>query len=339
MSASLLFVLTPLAVLLILLLFGFTGCASFGAASDAVPPPAGTPYDQVIKGEASLVAYWRLAEPAGTPVPGTGKAIDQKGAHNGNYNKAVITADPKRHSFSAPGTITLGITPGLLDLKTPLDQSVNPCIEVNGSFVEVPFDSNINASPFTFEAWIIPEFGGDPQGNFYCLVESSSPVGGVQKKVGWGLYAGPADPTKTNQPYQWQVWMGDGMKFQKVGIATDNVQFNKLTYLALTFDPGVASNNLKLFLYYPDTKQDLSAASIAPLQATVTGFKPNNSPGGGTFLIGMGRNLFPGVTVDPVALQPFLYAFHGKIQEVAFYNTALTPNDHLWIHEQAGGNL
>jgi hypothetical protein len=77
MSASLLFVLTPLAVLLILLLFGFTGCASFGAASDAVPPPAGTPYDQVIKGEASLVAYWRLAEPAGTPVPGTGKAIDQ----------------------------------------------------------------------------------------------------------------------------------------------------------------------------------------------------------------------------------------------------------------------
>ncbi|HJT00369.1 MAG TPA: hypothetical protein VJ756_14855, partial [Terriglobales bacterium] len=196
MSTSLLLSLTPLALLIILLLFGFAGCTTFGTSSDVTPPPAGTPYDQVIKGEKSLVAYWRLGEPVGTPVPGTGKAKDEMGKYNGNYNKAVITADPKRHSFNAPGTITFHNVPGLLNLTTPADQSVNPCIEINGCFVEVPFDSNINASPFTFEAWIMPEFGGDPQGNFYCLVESSSPVGGVQKKVGWGLYAGPADPTK-----------------------------------------------------------------------------------------------------------------------------------------------
>ncbi len=332
MSPSLFFVLAPLAVLLIILLFGFAGCASFSAAPSTTPPPTGTPYDQVIKGESSLVAYWRLAEPAATAVPSTGTAIDQKGAHNGNYNKAVISADPKRHSFNAPGAITLGVTPGLLE-HFPTD----PCMEVNGGFVEVPFDSNLNASPFTFEAWVIAEFDGDPQGNFYCLAESSAPVGGVQKNVGWGLYAGPADPNKANQPYQWQFWMGNGAAFVKVGIATDNVRFNQLTYLALTFDPGVATNNLKLFLYYPDTKQDLTAASVAPLQATVTGFKPNNNPGGGSFLIGMGRNLFPGVAVGTP--QPFLYAFHGKIQEVAFYNTALTVDNHLWIHEQAGGNF
>ena len=332
MTSSLFFVLTPFAVLIIVLLFGFAGCAKFGTAPSTTPPPTGTPYDQVIKGESSLVAYWRLGEAAGTPVPSTGTAIDQKGAHNGNYSKAVITADTKRHSFSAPGTITLAVNPGLLQ-HFPAD----PCVEVNGGFVEVPFDSNLNVSPFTFEAWVIPEFGGDPQGNFYCLVESSAPVGGVQKKFGWGLYAGPADPNKANQPYQWQVWMGNGTTFVKVGIATDNVKFNQLTYLALTFDPGVATNNLNLFLYYPDTKQDLSEASIAPLQATVTGFKPNNNPGGGSFLIGMGRNLFPGVTVG--TLQPFLYPFHGKIQEVAFYNTVLTVDNQLWIHEQAGGDI
>jgi concanavalin A-like lectin/glucanase superfamily protein len=326
--------LMPIAVLGILLLFGLTGCTTFGAAPDTTAPPASTPYDQVIKGESSLVAYWRLGEPAGTGVPSTGTAKDEKGAHNGNYNKAVITADPKRHSFNAPGDITLGIAPGLLQ-----HFPTAPGIEVNGGFVEVPFDSNLNASPFTFEAWVIPEFGGDPQGNFYCLVESSAPAGGVAKKAGWALYAGPNDPTKINQPYQWQVWMGNGTKFQRVGIATDSVHFNQLTYLALTFDPGVATNNLTLFLYYPDTKQDLSAASVAPLQATVTGFQPNNSPGGGSFLIGIGRNLFPTITADPVALQPFLYAFRGKIQEVAFYNTALAADKHLWIHEQSGGDF
>lgn len=333
----LILLLTPLAVVLVFLLFGFAGCDRvFGIDPITVNP---SDYAAAVNGETSLVAYWRLGEPSTTQVPSTGTAVDQKGGRNGNYNNAAITADPKRHAFSAPGTITLGNMPGLLELTTPTDQTKEPCIEVNGGFVEVPFDAVLNPSPFTFEAWVFPEFGGDPPNNFYCLVESSAPDGGVQKKFGFGLYAGPANPASVQpQPYQWQVWMGNGMNFQQVAVASDNVRFNQVTYLALTYDPGLPAPNLILYLYYPGTGQDISFASVAKIQGTVTNYRPNNQAGGGSFLIGMGRNLFPGVAVDPVPLQPFLYAFSGKIQEAALYSTALGI-EALANHELAGGMI
>ncbi len=328
-------VLTPLAVVVILFLFGFVGCDQvLGLDPIAVPG-----YDANIKAETSLVAYWRLGEPAGTPVPSTGTAIDQLSVHPGNYNSAVITADAKRHSPDAPGTITLGIKPGLLEVTKPTDETVDPCIEVNGAFVEVPFDAVLNPSPFTFEAWIYPEFGIAPLYNFYCLFESSAPAGGGQKKLGFGLYAGPANPAgPMTQPYQWQVWMGNGTGFQQVAVASDNVLFNQITYLALTYDPGLPAPNLILYVYYPGTNQDLSFNSVAKIQGNVTNYRPNNQVGGGSSLIGMGRNLFPGVMVDPVPLQPFLYPFVGKIQEVALYNKALSL-EVLGRHYMAGGML
>lgn len=322
--------LTPFAVLLVIFMFGFLGC---NPLDDFSEPPFPT-YQHALNSESLLVAYWRLGEPNTTPVPSTGTVKDEKADHPGNYNSAAITQDVKRHSFGASGNLGIGVKPGLL-----VFQSDDSCIEPDGGFVEVPFDALLNPSPFTFEAWIVPEFSSDPQNNFYCLVESSAPEGGVQKKFGFGLYAGPANPASAQpQPYQWQVWMGNGQNFQQVAVANDNVHFDQLTYLALTFDPGVANNNLILFLYYPDTGQDLSMNSVAPLQAAVTNFKPNNNPGGGSFLVGMGRNLFPGVTVDPVPLQPFLYAFKGKIQEAALYSAALGISK-LSSHEMAGGNV
>jgi len=335
MSASLL-LLAPIAVMLIVLLFGFTGCDLVFQVNEL---PQAT-YEKTITTESGLIAYWRLGEADTTTVPG-GTAIELKGGRNGTYNTAIITADPKRHSPGAPGAITLGIKPGLLDLTNPVDETVNPCIEVDGGFVEVPFDAALNPNLFTFEAWIIPEFATDALNNFYCLMETSSPPGGIQKKLGIGLYAGPANPSSVQlQPYQWQVWMGNGQNFQQVAVAATgkNVNFNQLTYIALTYDPGVANNNLILYLYYPGTSQNLDMATVAPLQATVTNFKPNDQPGGGSFLIGMGRNLFPGVAVDPVPLQPFLYAFKGKIQEVALYSAALGITT-LANHEMAGASI
>jgi concanavalin A-like lectin/glucanase superfamily protein len=330
-----LFLLTPVAVLVILLLLGLTGCTG----DQFVAAPEDT-YLDTIKKENSLVAYWRLGEPANTAVPSTGTAIDQLGSHPGNYNKATVSLDAKRHSFSAPGNIALGITPGLLEATKPTDETHNACIDINGGFVEVPFAAELNANAFTFEAWIKPDFAGAnaPPGSYYCLVESSAPSGGLQKKLGFGLYVGPLTPGAANQPNQWQVWMGNGTKFIMVATETgDQLHDNQLTFLALTYDPGLLSNNLVLYLYYPNTGQQLTLSALAPLQANFTAFAPNDKAGGGTFLIGIGRNLFPGIT-DPVALQPFLYAFPGKIQEAAFYSKALSM-DVLSQHEMTGGNI
>ena len=320
--------LVLVAVLVILLLFGFVGCTKFTSSNITTKP--GVDYPSTIKAESSLVAYWRLGEPASTavapPKPG-GIAKEEQGKYPGNYAKFQHAAgiDKNHHSYSNGGSITLGETPGLLEYS-PSDS----CIEVNGAMVNVPFIPDLNPANFTVEACIVAEFNGDPQGNYYCLFENGAPTTGKQKTEGWGLYAGPADPTNLNTPYEWQAWMGDGTTFTKltntVGTAAA-VVFQQLTYLALTFD----GTNVVLYLYYPGTSQDLSSASVAPLRATFPTLKPATS---GTFVIGSGRNLFPAF---PSAAP--LYAFRGKVQEVALYNQALTIQDHLVGHEQAGAGF
>ena len=73
-----------------------------------------------------------------------------------------------------------------------------------------------------------------------------------------------------------------------------------MTYLALTFD-GV--ENLQLFLYYPDGKQDFHDLSLDQLQALKIPNPPiifhrnDASPDGtGDFFIGTGSNL----TLEPL---------------------------------------
>jgi hypothetical protein len=185
---------------------------------------------------------------------------------------------------------------------------------------------------FTFEAWVNPQFDTDPLGNFYCLFETGAPATGAQKKEGFGLYVGPSDLTSPSPAYEWQVWMGNGTTFSKVknNLPTPaSVVFNTVTYLALTYDGSA----MILYLYYPNTKQDMTLNSVAPLQATFSGYKPATS---GNLIIGAGRNLFPAV---PGTSHPTLYAFHGRIQEVAIYSQALTIQASLAGHEQAGGSF
>jgi hypothetical protein len=133
---------------------------------------------------------------------------------------------------------------------------------------------------------------------------------------------------------------GSPPQFNRVAIAngSDNPTLIRLTYLALTFD---ASNNLQLWLYYPDTSQSLDVQHLRGAQnPSVPSFHSNDS---GDFFIGVGSNLFP--MEAPPANR--LYPFKGQIQEVAFYNTSLVgpaPNFNglasiLGVHEATGGNF
>ena len=336
-----------LAVLVVVLFFGFVGCGgdAFGVAGSDYPTTIeGT---QCPGGGAALVAYWRLGDNGSLVVPappgGTsgGQAKSQVGPFNGDYFrlKPVTTADAARHSPVTAGTITLGISPGLLEVSTAPPSS--PCIQVDGAFVRVPFDDKLNPPKFTFEAWIRPDIGNDPDGNYYCLVESTGPQGLKKRLTGFGLYFGPKDsPPKTPPgPYFWQVWMGDGTNFTQKAVSTDVAKLSgQLTYLVLTFD----GSNLQMFLYFPDTSQDLDIPHLQALQANVTTFQRNDlsAKGQGDFFIGAGSNLFP-VAPPPQRLYPF----KGKIQEVALYNCDLSaPNNGgvsaiLGVHEAAGGNF
>jgi hypothetical protein len=338
--------LGALAVLVCLLLFGFASCSSFGAAPNPEPPPAAPPpppppgspppppppdygqYGNWVTRTKDLVAYWRLGEPASTPVLKASDPIpagavktakDTFNGYDGYYlklNKAA-TPDYPRHSAATAGDIILGVTPGLLEVAP---QENYPCLQVDGGFVQVPWDNHLNPQAFT--------------------LESSGPAGLVPKKTGWGLYLGPDQAGNL----AWQVWMGDGKatnpKFNQVAVANPGRTQLTLTYLALTYD---GAQNLQLWLYYPNTNQDLGLLDVPVLKLVTTPFifHPNDSSanGKGEFIIGAGSNLFPVIGNPPQRLYPF----KGKIQEVALYKSDLSAGGGvqsiLASHELAGGGI
>ena len=301
--------LVPVAVLVILPLFGFIGC---NFHPGALPDPGA--YAPTIENTPGLVAYWRLGEASTTLVPSSGgAAVDQQGGFDGDYGVlAPAAGDDQRHSPSTAGTISLGVTPGLLiDTDQAPNQSQETCIQVDGGYVQIPGKDALNPPVFTFECWIdLTGFDQQPQGDYYCLVESTGPANGADpRSTGFGLYLGPQDPNAPAGPYFWQVWMGDGTEFRQVAVGTQVVDASqsKLTYLALTFlgnhnsvNDGHGNDlnyNLALYLYRPDTGQDLSAANLQALTSSVNSFIPNTvaNGGGGDFFIGTGSNLFPSV--------------------------------------------
>lgn len=351
MSGIELLLLGALALLLAVLLFGFVGCGldEFGTGPS-------TDYPTTIQQTAGLVAYWRLGEPATTPVaiignpapPGDvafsannqSKPQDPSNPFNGAYfTLNPASADAQRHSAQTPGTLTLGISPGILDLS-PTDT----CMQVNGGFVRVPFSAALNPSAFSLEAWVVPYDEGFLPGptHYQCIVESTGPQGLGPRTTGWGLYIGPQDPSDPPaSPYFWQVWMVNiSNTFRQVAISSTPVVANRSFYVVLTFDPNGNPPNLQLFLYAPGAQQDLSINGVRFLTADVVGFQPNTN---GDFFIGTGTNLFP--AAGPPTQR--LYPFNGRIQEVALYNVDLSggaPNDGgvmtiLGPHEAAGGNF
>jgi Concanavalin A-like lectin/glucanases superfamily len=255
-------------------------------------------------------------------------------------------ADTQRLSNQTPGTLALGVTPGLLELLP-----TSTCMRVNGGFVQIPFSPALNPpQAFSLEAWVVPFDGGGSAGPVYyqCLVENTGPTGLGPRTGGWGLYIGPylpADPPvdPPGSPYYWQVWMYDNTNvYHQIALSNTPVVANKLSYVVLTFNQGQNSGplNVQLFVYIPDTNQDLTLNAVRALGGTVNGFQANTS---GDFFIGAGSNLFP--NAGPPA-QP-LYPFNGEIQEVALYNVDLSggpPNYEgvstiLGVHEAAGGNF
>ena len=298
--------LVPLAVLVILPPFAFIGC---NFVPGDLPDPG--PYAPTIEATPGLVAYWRLG------------AVDDGGAQQrgaasikGRVQRRLPRFGPCGGRRPAPFAQHRrqdrgGSSPGLLtDNSDDPQQSQEPCILVDGGYVQIPANDALNPPVFTFECWIdLTGFDQEPEGNYYCLVESTGPANGVDpRSTGFGLYLGPQDPNALAGPYFWQVWMGDGTAFHQVAVGTQPVDASqsRLTYLALTFlgnnnsvNDGHGNDlnlNLALYLYRPDTGQDISSsANLQALTSALNNFTPNTvaNGGGGDFFIATGSNLFP----------------------------------------------
>lgn len=366
------FLMGALALLVTVALFGFAGCTPFGSNDPpnpepppppATPPPgsgnppgSGTPlpdlgaYGNWVVRTNDLVAYWRLGDPAAVtvlkasasdPIP-AGAAKTAKDSFNGydGYHfklNPVTTPDYVHHSPQTTGEVIPGVTPGLLQIA-PQDNL--PCLQLTGGFVQVPWDNHLNPPAFTLEAWVSPDpamFDTTPgvQQFYFCLAESTGPSGLGQRKTGWGLYLGPENPVVPLGQLFWQVWMGDGSKFNQVAVANAGRTQLTLTYLVLTFD---GAQNLQLWVYYPEINQDITDLDKPVLKKLINPFtfhvNDSTADGNGKFIIGAGSNLFPTVGTPTQRLYPF----RGKIQEVALYKSVV-PGNILESHFLAGGNL
>jgi hypothetical protein len=302
------FLLAPFAVLAVLLLFRFVGCAQILELDEyqTADTPSGEPdYFSTLWQEAALVSYWRLHETHSeepgtptvdnTPVAG-GTATDERGLNNGVYHSVIVTNSPP-DSSDAPGTLILE-EPGLL-----LSGGPNTSVFVDGGYVEVPFSNSLLLTSFTVEALVFPGWTTAETGIYrtvFAFTDFSS---------GFAVYSGP-DPANPTSPAVWQLWLGDGTQFQAVNFnhgAPPLVDFTKTNYVAITYDNSSKLANLYTYV----AGIELDDGPFRPVLDALVAIQPIANPAIG-FVIGVDRTMHP------------FYPFQGRIQEVAIYNQALS---------------
>jgi hypothetical protein len=228
-------------------------------------------------------------------------------------------------------SLTLGINnPSLVVMESqdPFDFSAR----FEGSQVVANIPALLNLTEFTVEALVYADWDLNATGKYYCVLELAGiphPATNI-KGAGFGLYAGPSDTQNPSSPYSWQVWVGNGLNFDRLEevkpyLSNDpadpgpNVEKDAATYLAFTFSQ--LQNQAILYLYaldrnLDDYKYPLTPTTYAPvvigtdsqgLQIGATAQGPLFNPPAGT----------------PI---PVLYPFIGQMANVAIYNTALTES-------------
>jgi hypothetical protein len=303
------FVLTPLLVLPIALLFRFVGCSSFSAGPNAPTPDKppryrdfilavagnpGTVKNPSVKPNADDVkGYWRLVDDAASTV-----AKDEKGFQDGAYVATPVPPVPPSStdggSEGAPGTISTGQT-GLIT-----SDPGKMCRFYNGGHVEIPFKPKLYTDDFTLEAWVEVQWGPTPTGFEHVLFTAgghySRPFTGEPPTfVGFTLLA--------NRDNRWQVFLSPHVG--PIFTAPPMVPVNGPTYIALTVKRDGGQRLVTLFV---DGKQ----------------FGPEGigfylTPDGAPLLIAVGNsNSSPSTPVAPT--KPMI----ARVQEVVLYSKALS---------------
>ena len=253
------------------------------------------------------VAYWRLDETSGSTT-----ATDAVGSFDGTY-------------VPGAGSFTYGVITGIPhETDTALGIA-------NGATVNIPYALELNSpGAFTYEGWFQPASLA-ANGNDYrtALSSMSNPYGAGP--TGWLVYQ-----TGGNN---WAWWPYNGFWTGVQFTDTDPVVAGRWYYLTLTYDGTT-------FTFYVN--------GVAKASGTDSGFVQNgNVPSGGAANYNYNYNTTPGLPIGsgPVILgwrpDSGFNPFEGKIDDVAVYNKALTPQQiqnhllnttHLSI-VKVGGNI
>lgn len=296
------FVLTPLLVLPIVLLFRFIGCGELHGASDDTSGPPKTEYRDHILANTDVIAYWRLIDPEKSST-----AVEEKGRWNGGYNATALPDEPPTASDGGSHVATGQILTGLPSLVT-LEPTV-PGRDFDGGWVVVS-DNFLKTSPnarlytdeFTIEAWVkpTPAVVADYE---YTLVHAIGsflqPTAVVPTSNGFTLFV--------NREARWQAVLAP-----HPGVVFSSPPYVPLvkSHVALTVQKTPAGQ----------TQAQLFVNGAPSEAVTISDYAP---PHGAFLLIGAANKNSDPSADPPVPRQPFL----GQIQEVVLYKKALDAKD------------
>jgi large repetitive protein len=296
-SAALL-VLVPLLVLAVVGVLAFAGCAPFGTVDDGTgttpdppvdpPMPAAPLYPAtILGGSEGLVAYWRLSDPPDRTVAEDAGPLHLDGSYRGQ---------------PAP---TVGKPDGAL---TPRERDACAGFSGDGGHVEVPFNANLNPAQglqFSVEVWARlrnPAAQGGAEQFLACSRFQGNDVDGT---AGWELLVTTADggaATFTGRVY---TGVGNESTGADAVVPASAAADGAWHHVVLTFDGA-----------------DGARASILTVTVRVAG--ATGSFEGRTetanYLLNVVAPLRLGAANSPLPSD----FFDGDLDEVAFYNRALT---------------
>jgi hypothetical protein len=310
------FLLAPLLVLPIVLLFRFVGCAAafdfdeFDTSSPIPPEKQPVPnyrnyiLGQVGKGNvrnpefvpdgSAVIAYWRLVDDS----PESGAfGSDEKGFAPGQVREghALPNVDP---TPDAPGSEPRNPAHFNRGEDSLIDS--DPAIHsrfFDGAYVVVPHVPNLFTTQFTIEAWV--RVGILTEGYEHALFDAY-PADPSDPPLGFRIVA-----DRTNS---WQVYLAP----RATGLLPHppRISANSRTHIALTVRDKAPGSTEKSVAFYLDGKMvgtPIEVPSYAP---------PNNAP----LFIGVERTRLVPSPADPVLLHPALF----RIQEVVLHGKFLT---------------
>jgi hypothetical protein len=321
------YLLLPLVVFAVMSLLRFRGC-SFHPGAANTPDQYGT----AVMSDGPI-AWFRLEE-----APGATTAANASGSPDGTYGTAPSPLSAGNASWRSPAVASTSLTLGINNPDLVPEESQDPydfSIRLAGAYVEVPPDAPAlqNLTEFTLEGLVYPDWDTTALGNYYCVLELAAHVlPATLKNQGFGLYAGPSDTTNPNSSYSWQVWMGNGISFQRLEEVKPytpndpnnpnpgpNVEKDQVTYLAFTYSQSQG----QAFLYLYTSDRDLDYVAYQLIFAAYTPVATAANTQGLHIGLTAEGPLFP---PGPPAVVPFLYPFIGQMCNIAIYNKALTQD-------------
>ena len=245
-----------------------------------------TGYAKVITND-DPVALWRLDETAGSTT-----AVDAVGSFDGAYD-------------NSKGDITFGVPTGVPhDPDTAVDLSdTNTSGFGSGGVVRIPYALELNPhGPWSVEAWVRPDYN-DTNGNFRTVLSSVYNFNFSAAVYGWAIYQHPNSGAGA-----WTLALFNGSG----GPGFFGSDFGHIPlvpgswyHLVLTDD----GTNIQLYVN--------GVAGSANTTVAASGFIPNGINGDPS--VSSGAQVL-GQRTDGAFL-----GFSGAIDEVAYYNYALSP--------------